>query len=187
MAATKRTTKSTKVEKKGAEIAEQLEHAFLAGLGALSNAQKAGEKTFESLVKQGEAFRKRTTKRTESLIDDVQDAIREMTGGAQSKASGLLDQMRDKSNLSKLQGAFDTRVADAMDRLNVPSKNDIDKINAKLNKILKAVEDKPKKAAPKAAKKTRKVARKPARKTAKKSTKKTAKKSASKKKVSKAA
>ncbi len=188
MAATKRTTKSTKVEKKGAEIAEQLEHAFLAGLGALSNAQKAGEKTFESLVKQGEAFRKRTTKRTESLIDDVQDAIREMTGGAQSKASGLLDQMRDKSNLRKLQGAFDTRVADAMDRMNVPSKNDIDKINAKLNKILKAIEDKPKKAAPKVAKKparkAKKVARKPAKKT---STKRTAKKSASKKKASKAA
>jgi hypothetical protein len=35
--------------------------------GALSNAQKAGAKTFDSLVKQGEAFRKKTTKRTESL------------------------------------------------------------------------------------------------------------------------
>ncbi len=189
MAAKKRTKKQRVTENKGAEIAEQLEHAFLAGLGALSNAQKKGEETFESLVKQGEAFRKKTTKKTEALIDDVQDAIRDMSGDAQSKASGLLDQMRDKSNLRKLQGAFDSRVADAMDRLNVPSKNDIDKINAKLNKILRALDDKPvkKAAAPKARKAVKKAAKKSAKKTAKKAkrttTRKTAKKSASKKKA----
>ena len=193
MAAKKRTKKQRVSEKKGAEIAEQLEHAFLAGLGALSNAQKAGEKTFESLVKQGEDFRKKTTKKTEALIDDVQDAIRDMSGDAQSKASGLLDQMRDKSNLRKLQGAFDSRVADAMDRINVPSKNDIDKINAKLNKILRALDDKPvkKTAAPKARKAVKKAAKKPAKKAARKTarktkkttTRKTAKKSASRKKA----
>jgi poly(hydroxyalkanoate) granule-associated protein len=198
MAAKKRTTKRKVNVKKGAEITEQLEQAFLAGIGALSNAQKAGEKTFDSLVKQGEAFRKKTTKKTEALIDDVQEAIRDMSGDAQSKATGLLDQMRDKSNLRKLQGAFDDRVADAMDRLNVPSKNDIDKINTKLNKILRAVESKPKAKAKKAAKVTkRKTAKKVTRKTAKKAPvkktsvkkapAKTAKKSVSKKAASKAA
>ena len=176
MASTKRTTKKRTSDKR---VAEQLEDAFLAGLGALSNAQKAGEKTFESLVKQGEQFRKKTTKRTESLIDNVQDAIRDMTGDAQSKATGLLDQVRDRSNLSKLQDAFDTRVADAMDRLNVPSKNDIDKINRKLNKIVRLLEAQPK--AP-ARKSTAKKA-KPARKAAKKA----ASKKVSKKRVSKVA
>jgi poly(hydroxyalkanoate) granule-associated protein len=174
MASTKRTTKKRASDK---NVAEQLEDAFLAGLGALSNAQKAGEKTFESLVKQGEQFRKKTTKRTESLINNVQNAIRDMTGDAQSKATGLLDQVRDKSNLSKLQGAFDTRVADAMDRLNVPSKNDIDKINKKLNKIVKLLEEKPQSPARKSAAKKAK----PARKAAKKATA----KKVSKKKVSK--
>jgi len=187
MAATKRTKKQKLNLKKGGEITEQLEQAFLAGIGALSNAQKAGEKTFDSLVKQGEAFRKKTTKKTESLIDDVQEAIRDMSGDAQSKATGLLDQMRDKSNLRKLQGAFDSRVADAMDRLNVPSKNDIDKINTKLNKILRAVEEKPKAPAKKAAtpakrKTAKKVTRKTARKApAKKAPAKKARKSVSKK------
>lgn len=162
-------------------IAEQLEDAFLAGLGALSNAQKAGEKTFESLVKQGEQFRKKTTKRTESLIDNVQDAIRDMSDDAQSRATGLLDQVRDKSNLRKLQGAFDTRVADAMDRLNVPSKNDMDKINRKLNKIVRLLDEKPKKATRKVVKKAR-----PAKKVARKApAKKASKKRVSKKKVSK--
>lgn len=179
MAKRKVKTKQKVSEKK---VAEQFEDAFLAGLGALSNAQKAGAKTFDSLVKQGEAFRKKTTKRTESLIDDVQAAIREMNEDAQSKATGLLDQVRDRSNLKKLNRAFDSRVAGAMDRLHVPSKNDVDAINKKLNKILKLLETKPK-AAPKAKAKPKarkKVAKAPAKKTAKKAARKTVKKTVSK-------
>ena len=124
------------------EFAEQLEHVWLAGLGALSNAQKKGTETFDALVKQGEKFRKETSKKTESLIDDVQGALREMGDEAQSRAEGLLDRVREGSKLEKLQSVFDKRVADAMDRLNVPSKNDIDTINKKLNKILRSLEDK---------------------------------------------
>lgn len=183
MAAKKRTTKQSVTDK---SVTEQLEDAFLAGLGALSNAQKAGEKTFDSLVKQGETFRKKTTKKTESLIDDVQDAIRDMSEDAQSRATGLLDQVRDKSRLKKLNRAFDSRVADAMDRLNVPSKHDVDDINRKLNKILRLLDEKPK-AAPKKARaaakrKTaaKKTAKKPAKKTAKKSARKTSRKKARK-------
>ena len=181
MASRKRTGKQKDSDKRVAEIAEQFEHAFLAGLGALSNAQKAGEKTFDRLVKQGEDFRKKTSKKTESLIDDVQDAIREMTDDAQSRATGLLDQVRDRTKIKKLPSVFDARVADAMDRLNVPSKNDIDKINRKLNKILKMLDEKPA-AAPqkKAAAKKKPVAKK------RTSTKKVARKT-SKKTVSKAA
>ncbi len=156
------------------DIAEQFEHVFMAGLGALSDAQKKGAKTFDSLVKEGEKFRKKTTSKTESLIDDVQDAIRDMADDAQSKATGLIDQVRGKSRLDKLQSAFDTRVADAMDRLNVPSKNDIDAITSKLDKIIRLLQEKSKPAAKKAT--TRKpankkpAAKKKAAKTVKKTT-----------------
>jgi len=148
-------------------VAEQLEHAFLAGLGALADAQKKGAKTFESLVKQGNEFRSRTTKKTESLIDDVQDAIRDMADDAQSKATGLLDQVRDRSKLDKLQSAFDARVAGTMDRLHVPSKNDIEAINRKLDRILKLLGDVEKPAKAKAPRKSAK------KKTSKKVSKKT--------------
>ena len=158
MAGKKKTAKDDATESRVAEFADQLEHAFLAGLGALSDAQKKGAERFDSLVKEGEKFRKKATSRTESLIDDVQDAIRDMAGDAQSRAEGLLDQVRDKSQLSKLQSAFDTRVADAMDRLNVPSKNDIDAINKKLNKIIRLLDEQGKPAAKKKA--TRKRATK---------------------------
>jgi len=151
MAGKKISKKQKASESRVGEFADQLEHAFLAGLGALSDAQKKGAERFDSLVKEGEKFRKKATSRTEALIDDVQDAIRDMAGDAQSRATGLLDQVRGKSNLSKLQSAFDTRVADTMDRLNVPSKNDIDAINKKLNKILRLLEEQGKPAAKKTA------------------------------------
>ena len=43
-------------DKRANDVAEQLEHAFMAGLGALSDAQKKGAKRFESLIKEGEKF-----------------------------------------------------------------------------------------------------------------------------------
>ena len=133
-----------------AEVAEQLEHAFMAGLGALSNTQKAGSKAFDKLMKQGESFRKDASDKTESLIDDVQDAIRGMADDAQSKATGLLDQMRETPQMNKLQSVFDSRVDSALGRLGVASKHDVDKLNAKLDRLLKS-QEKPKPAKKKAA------------------------------------
>mgnify|MGYP003572349324 FL=1 len=175
MAGKKTTKKQKDSDSRANEIAEQFEHVFLAGLGALSDAQKKGAKTFDSLVKEGEKFRKKTTSKNESLIDDVQDAIRDMADDAQSKATGLIDQVRGKSRLEKLQGAFDTRVADAMDRLNVPSKNDIDAINKKLNKIIRLMSEDSKPAAKKATTRKRVTKKPAAKKKAAKTVKKTTK------------
>ena len=105
----------------------------------------------------------------------MQDAIRDMADDAQSKATGLIDQVRGKSRLEKLQGAFDTRVADAMDRLNVPSKNDIDAINKKLNKIIRLMSEDSKPAAKKATTRKRVTKKPAAKKKAAKTVKKTTK------------
>ena len=168
----KRKSKQNDSGKGSADISGQLEHVFLAGLGALSNTRKAGQKTFESLVKQGESFRKDATDKTETLIDDVQDAIRGMAGDAQSKATGLIDQMRETPQMDKLQSVFDARIDKALGRLGVASKQDLDKLDAKLDRVLKTV------AAKKSAKKA--VAKKSAKKTV---TKKASAKRVSKKKV----
>ena len=139
MSKKKRQSKQKDTSGRTAEIAEQLEHVFLAGLGALANTTKVGSKAFDTLVKQGETFRKGATDKTETLIDDVQDAIRGMTSDAQSKATGLLDQVRDTPQMEKLQSVFDSRVDSALDRIGVASKHDIDKLNAKLDRLLKSV------------------------------------------------
>ena len=74
MAGKKTTKKQKDKDTRVGEVAGQLEHAFMAGLGALSDAQKKGAARFESLVKEGEKFRKKATSKTETLIDEVHDA-----------------------------------------------------------------------------------------------------------------
>jgi poly(hydroxyalkanoate) granule-associated protein len=151
MVAKKGKAKQKDSEKMVDEVREQLGNAFLAGLGAFANAQEAGEKRFDKLVKEGEKFRKKTTRKTESLIDDVQDAIREMTDDAQSKASGLMKQVRGEARRKQLIEIFDKRIAKAMNRLQMATKKDIDGINRKLSKIEKLLEKQPPVAAKKAA------------------------------------
>ena len=125
-----------KSQSKPDDLAGQLEHVFLAGLGALANTQKVGSKAFETLVQQGESFRKGATNKSEALIDDVQAAIRGMAHEAQTKATGLLDQMRETPQMERLQSIFDSRVDSALSRIGVASKHDIDELNAKLDKLL---------------------------------------------------
>ena len=152
MVAKKGKAKQTTGERMFDDVREQMEDTFLAGLGVFSNAQEAGAKTFDKLVKQGEKFRKEATKETESMIDDVRDAIRKMTDDAQSTASDWLDMVRDRKRFEKLEAAFDKRVGkfedafdkrvvDALKRLNIPAKSDLDAIDRKLMKIEKLMEE----------------------------------------------
>ena len=168
------------------DVAAQLEQAFLAGLGALAKSQEAGGEAFKNLIKQGKSFRKEATAKTESLIGDVQDAIREMSSDAQSRATGLLDQMRETPQLEKMQDVFDARVAQALERIGVASKQSIDDLNDKLDRVLASME-KEKRAKKKVTRK--KAAKKTARKSAKKSPakKKPVKKAAARKKPAKRA
>ncbi len=170
-------TKKTSKKPTPKDVAGQLEQAFLAGLGALAKSQEAGGDAFKNLIKQGQSFRKEATAKTETLIGDVQDAIREMSSDAQSRATGLLEQMRETPQLEKMQDVFDARVAQALERIGVASKQSLDDLNDKLDRVLASME--------KEQQAKKKVVRK---KTAKKAAKKTAKKASTKKKpVKKAA
>ena len=183
----KKTAKKQAVSDRGQDIISQLEQAFVAGLGALSDAQEAGTKAFDKLVEQGQKFRQETEDKTEEVIDSVQDAIRDMTDDAQSRASGLLTHMRETPQLQRLQTVFDERVAETLERIGVASKQSLDELNDKLDRVLETLEGGK---APARAKRTAKPRKKAAKKkTAKKKAakKRTAKKPAAKRKVTKKA
>lgn len=170
------------------DVSEQLEQEFLAGLGALANAQKAGSKAFDKLVEQGKSFSRQTTDKSEELIGDVQSAIRSMASGAQSKASGLLEQMRETPQVEKIQGVFDARVADTLNRLGVASKQDIEALNDKLDRLVDTYAKKKRAAQKKRAVTKKRNAKKAARKAAtKKTTRKAPVKGSAKKAARKAA
>jgi poly(hydroxyalkanoate) granule-associated protein len=141
-------TQKTKSKQAVNEFAGQVDKVFLASLGVVANARKAGIETFEALVKDGEKFRNETSKKAEKMMDRVEDSFRDAGDDAEEAVDSLVTRIRRRAQFEKLEKAFDKRVADAMDRMNVPSKNDIDTINKKLNRILRVVDTKDTKKAP---------------------------------------
>ncbi len=108
-----------------ATVADSAKQIWLAGLGAYSKAQKEGTKFFDSLVQEGEEFQKQAKKAAEDAFGDVK-----------AKASKSWDQV----SWSRLERAFEDRVARALHALSVPSKKDLDILShdvAELTKIAK--------------------------------------------------
>ena len=137
-------------------FADQVDRFFLAGLGIVANVRKAGAGTYDSLVKDGEKFRKETAKRAEKMMDRVEDTIKDAGDEAEERVEGFVTRVRRRPELGRIEKAFDKGVADTMDWLNVPSKNDVDMLNKKLNRILRVIDAKEKKAAPRKAPAARK-------------------------------
>ena len=96
-------------------IKESANQIWLAGLGAFSNAQQEGGKTFEALVAEGE--------RVQAWIKVAAD---ERLTELREKATGAWD---------KLEKAFEDRVARALHTLNVPSRQDIDTLSKQVHEL----------------------------------------------------
>jgi poly(hydroxyalkanoate) granule-associated protein len=103
-----------------AEIRESANQIWLAGLGAFARAREEGMKTFDALVKEGEAVQDRAKKAADNQIEEVR-----------AKATGTWE---------KLEKVFEDRVERALHSLSVPTSKDIDSLSrrvADLTKITK--------------------------------------------------
>src|SRR5271166_4176529 len=98
-----------------AKIRESANQIWLAGLGAFSKAQQEGVKMFEALVAEGEKVQERTRTAADERIAEVR-----------AKASGTWD---------KLEQVFEDRVAQALNRLSVPSRKDIDTLSKRVAEL----------------------------------------------------
>lgn len=124
------------------DMRESAHKIWLAGLGALSKAEEEGTKVFHTLVEAGEKFEARGKKRFTLVKGKVQEA-REAA----------------EDRIEKLGDTFDDQVANAVQKLGVPSRDEIqrltkrvEELTAKVDKIKPAA--KPRKRATRAAKKS---------------------------------
>ena len=104
---------------------------WLAGLGAFAITQQEGSKLFESLIKEGEHVEARTKKATSAKVEAMKGRVEKMKDRATEK-------------LDRLEQAFQDRVARALNRLGVPTKDDIqelakhvDVLNESVQKLIK--------------------------------------------------
>ena len=138
-----------------AAVKDSAQQIWLAGMGAFSKAQAEGGKAFEKLIEQGLALQKKTQNLAEERISAVTSKMTAVAGGAAGKAGAQWD---------KLESIFEERVAKALNKMGVPSKQDIETLIKRIDELSAQVGG----AAP--AKKTRAAAAKkaPAKRAARK-------------------
>jgi poly(hydroxyalkanoate) granule-associated protein len=135
-------------------VKDSAQQIWQAGLGAFTKAQVEGTKAYESLIKEGVSFQRKTQSAAEEKINEATQKMTSMATDISSKASGQWD---------KLESIFEDRVAKALNKLGVPSAKDIAALIARIDALNASVQQLSSgKAAPKA---TAKPAAKPAAKT----------------------
>jgi len=108
----------TETRKVHEEIRDSAHKIWLAGLGALAAAEDEGTKIFNTLVEKGEAY--------ETKGKGEVAKVREKVEGVIGKA---------ESSFEKLGGAFDDKVAGAVKRLGVPSRDEITKLTKRVEEL----------------------------------------------------
>lgn len=103
-----------------AAIRESATQIWLAGLGAFAAAQREGDKIFDTLVKRGEAVRKRTRK-------VASERIEEFTAQTTERWDKLGEMLEDP-------------LGRALHRLNLPTKKDIDGLNRRIDELVAVTE-----------------------------------------------
>jgi poly(hydroxyalkanoate) granule-associated protein len=114
-------------------VKDSAQQIWQAGLGAFTKAQVEGTKAYESLIKEGVSFQRKTQSAAEEKINEATQKMTSMATDISSKASGQWD---------KLESIFEDRVAKALNKLGVPSAKDIavliariDALNASVQKL----------------------------------------------------
>lgn len=122
------TKKPKKVQK---ELVDSASKIWLAGLGALSVAEEEGSKLFNNLVKKGEGFEKRSKKQISKVQNKVQNAVEDKVETVVGKADSAFD---------KIGRSFDSRVADTLNKLGVPSRMEIQKLTKRIEQLTAKVD-----------------------------------------------
>ena len=160
-------------EKMSKSIVDSAQQIWMAGMGAFNRAQGEGSKLFEALVKEGMNIEQHTRKLAGGKVDAVRDAVENRVGVARERATDTWD---------LLEKVFEERVQRALNRLGVPSREDLSDLTARVNSLTDLLRKQAGKAEAKPLVKAVKVAKPAAKKAVKKVAKpvKAAKKAATK-------
>lgn len=141
MKKTKKTSDASSTDPRDTDLAgairDSAQQIWLAGLGAFSKAQEEGGKVFDALVREGQGLHKRTRAATEEKIGEVTGRFGKVAGDLSKQATASWD---------RLEQVFEDRVARALTRLGVPTRDEvqalIERVDA-LNASVQALGGKP--------------------------------------------
>ena len=145
MAARRKTSKVKSTANKGrtragkaqANVIENVQHVWLAGMGAVAKAQKEGPAAFQEAVAEGLQLLTRSRTTAEQMIRDVfesaQGSVQTRFGSAREQATETWD---------NLEALFQSRVQKALQQIGVPNASEIRLLTkrvAELNDNVKAL------------------------------------------------
>ena len=107
-------------------IKDSAQQIWLAGLGAFAKMQEEGSKAFEALVKDGASVQKKT-----------QHAAEESLAQAQARMAGFASEFGAKAagGWGKLENIFEERVARALEKLGIPTAQDVAALEARIEAL----------------------------------------------------
>ncbi len=111
-------------EQMSKSIVDSAQQIWMAGMGAFNRAQGEGSKLFEALVKEGMNIEQHTRKLAGGKVDAVRDAVENRVGVARERATDTWD---------RLEKVFEERVQRALNRLGVPSSEDLSDLTSRVN------------------------------------------------------
>ncbi len=132
---------------------------WLAGLGAMAQAQAQGSKAIESLVNDGLAFQRKSQEEARQRFEEATERFANMAQGLGQQTAGRID---------KLEHVFEERVARALHRLGMPTLQDIADLQARVADLEAQLAKAGKPATLPVVKTTAKAAKTPARKATRK-------------------
>ncbi len=107
---------------------------WLAGLGAYARVGQEGSEYFQELIVAGQAVEKKGKKAVTEKLEAANAEIDEAKGEVSSFKG------RVEVQLDKVEKAFDSRVASALNRIGIPSKHDVETLSAKLDELTALLE-----------------------------------------------
>lgn len=113
-------------EQMSKSIVDSAQQIWMAGMGAFNRAQGEGSKLFEALVKEGMNIEQHTRKLAGGKVEAVRDAVETRVGVARERATDTWD---------RLEKVFEERVQRALNRLGVPSSEDLSDLTSRVNSL----------------------------------------------------
>lgn len=104
---------------------------YLAGLGAYAKVGKEGAGYLQDLVKAGEGVEKQGKQLVSQQVEAANGQIDSVKVSVKDRVDGVKGKV--EVQFEKVEQAFDRRVASGLNRLGIPSRQDVDALSAKLD------------------------------------------------------
>lgn len=120
------------------DVRESAHKIWLAGLGALAVTEEEGSKLFKNLVQQGERYEAQGKERLKEAKKGANEA------GARAKK--LAEETAERAKRAaegaweQLGGAFDDKLAKALHRIGVPTRDEINALSRRIEELTRAVD-----------------------------------------------